>query len=222
MATKDAPRKQKIFLVDDHEIVRLGAGMVIQRQADLTVSGEAGSVSEALPLIRKSEPDLVVADISLKSSNGIELVKTLHAEFPKVGVLVMSMHDEMIWAEVALRAGARGYIMKESSIDCLLPAIRSILSGKIFVSPAVSNRMMESQIQKPRGADVPPMQRLSGRELQVLQLLGGLKSSREMAAELGISAKTVEYYKQSIKDKLQLKSAAELNRFAVEAARSMN
>jgi DNA-binding NarL/FixJ family response regulator len=216
MTNKDKTTKRRIFLVDDHDVVRLGAARVIEREADLMICGEARSVGEAMPLIRKVCPDLVVADISLKNSNGLEMVKTLHAEFPKLCLLVMSMHDELIWAEVALRAGARGYIMKESSIETLIPAIRTVLEGQIFVSPAVSRRLMEAHLHNPKTAAMAPIDRLSGRELQVLQLLGQSKSSREISGELNISVKTVEYYKQNLKDKLNLKSAGELTRFALE------
>jgi len=133
----------------------------------------------------------------------------------------MSMHDEIVWAEVALRAGAHGYIMKENSIAHLIPAVRTILSGKVYVSPAVTDRIITHQLSG-RTAPKPPLERLSDRERQVFTMLGQWKTSREIAAELSLSLKTVEYYKQNIKDKLQLKSAAELTQHAVEALRRLD
>jgi DNA-binding NarL/FixJ family response regulator len=219
-ATFSVPVKKRIFVVDDHDVVRFGAAQLISKQPDLQTCGEAASVPEALPLIRQLRPDLIVADISLKNSNGLELVKVVRAETPEMPLLVMSMHDELVWAEVALRAGAHGYIMKENSISQLVPAIRTVLSGKVYVSPAVTERIIAGQIAGPGSGLKPPLERLSDRELQVFTMLGQWKSSREIAAELSLSIKTVEYYKQNIKDKLQLKTAAELTQFAVEAAKS--
>jgi DNA-binding NarL/FixJ family response regulator len=206
--------KKRILIVDDHDVVRFGTAQLIAREADLECCGGAASVSEALPLIRELKPDLIVADISLKSSNGIEMLKVVRAEFPRMGLLVMSMHDELIWAEVALRAGAQGYIMKESSIETLIPAIRAILGGKMYLSAAATHRMIEGQLSG--GANKAPLARLSDRELQVLNMLGEWKNSREIAAELSLSIKTVEYYKQNIKEKLKLKSGVELTQFAVQ------
>ena len=210
--------KKRIFVVDDHDVVRFGAAQLISRQPDMESCGGAASVSEALPLIRQLQPDVIVADISLKNSNGLELIKVLRAESPGIPLLVMSMHDELVWAEVALRAGAKGYIMKESSIEQLVPAIRMILNGKIYLSAAVTHRMIQTHVSSTWNK--PPLERLTDRELQVLGMLGQWKNSREIAAELSLSIKTVEYYKQNIKDKLKLKSGAELTQFAVEVAKS--
>jgi DNA-binding NarL/FixJ family response regulator len=210
--------KKRIFVVDDHDVVRFGASELISKQPDLEVCGAAVSVQDALPLIRELKPDLVIADISLKGSNGLELIKILHAEKPTTPLLVMSMHDELIWAEVVLRAGAQGYLMKESSIEYLIPAIRTLLSGKIYLSPLATHRMIQGQITS--GSTKPPLARLSDRELQVLAMLGEWKNSREIAAQLNLSIKTVEYYKQNIKDKLNLKTGPELTQFAVEIAKT--
>jgi DNA-binding NarL/FixJ family response regulator len=212
--------KKRVFVVDDHDVVRFGATQLISKQPDLECCGGAASVTEALPLIRRLNPDLIVADISLKNSNGLELIKVVRAESPETPLLVMSMHDELVWAEVALRAGAHGYIMKESSIDQLIPAIRTVLSGKLYLSPAAAERMIQGQISSGTAASKPPLSRLSDRELQVLGMLGQWKNSREIAGELSLSIKTIEYYKQNIKEKLNLKTAAELTQFAVEAARN--
>jgi DNA-binding NarL/FixJ family response regulator len=213
-ATGSLPVKYRIFVVDDHAVVRFGAAQLIAKQADLAFCGGAGSVREALPLIRDLKPDLVLADISLKNSNGLELIKVIRAESPHLPVLVMSMHDELVWAELALRAGAQGYIMKESSIEQLIPALRTVLSGKIHLSPAAMTRIVEGQVSA-RSAR-PPLARLSDRELQVLGMLGEWKNSRVIAEELSLSVKTIEYYKQNIKDKLQLKTATELTQLAIE------
>ena len=203
--------------MDDHDVVRFGAAQLVSKQPDLESCGGASSVPEALPMIRELHPDVIVADISLKNSNGLELLKVVRAESPSTPILVMSMHDELIWAEVALRAGAKGYIMKESSIEHLIPAIRMILSGKIYLSPAATYHLIRGQVSP--NASKPPLERLSDRERQVLGMLGQWKTSREIAAELSLSIKTVEYYKQNIKEKLNLKGAAELTQFAVELAR---
>ena len=209
--------KKRVFFVDDHDVVRFGAAQLVSKQPDLESCGGASSVAEALPLIRELHPDVIVADISLKQSNGLELLKILRAETPETPILVMSMHDELVWAEVALRAGAKGYIMKENSIEHLVPALRATLSGRIYLSPAAASHMIQAQVS-PK-ASKPPLERLSDRELQVLGMLGQWKSSREIAAELSLSIKTVEYYKQNIKEKLNLKGAAELTQFAVEVAK---
>jgi DNA-binding NarL/FixJ family response regulator len=209
--------KKRVFFVDDHDVVRFGAAQLVNKQPDLESCGGAPSVPEALPMIRQLRPDVIVADISLKKSNGLELLKIMRAETPETPILVMSMHDELVWAEVALRAGAKGYIMKESSIEHLIPAIRTILTGKIYLSPAAAGHMIQAQVSP--NASKPPLERLSDRELQVLGMLGQWKTSREIAAELSLSIKTVEYYKQNIKDKLNLKGAAELTQFAVEMAK---
>jgi DNA-binding NarL/FixJ family response regulator len=214
--------KKRIFIVDDHDVVRFGATQLIAKQPDLECCGGAASVSEALPLIRRLNPDLIVADLSLKNSNGLELIKVIRAESPQTPLVVMSMHDELVWAEVALRAGAQGYIMKESSIDQLIPAIRTVLDGKLYLSPPAAERMIQGQITSGSTASKPPLSRLSDRELQVLNMVGQWKNSREIAAELSLSIKTIEYYKQNLKEKLSLKTGAELTQFAVEIAQNNN
>ncbi len=203
--------------MDDHDVVRFGAAQLVSKQPDLESCGGASSVPEALPLIRELKPDVIVADISLKNSNGLELLKVVRTESPGTPILVMSMHDELVWAEVALRAGAKGYIMKENSIEHLVPALRALLNGKIYLSPAAAAHMIQTQVSP--SAVRSPLERLSDRERQVLGMLGEWKNAREIAAELNLSTKTVEYYKQNIKEKLNLKSAAELTQFAVEIAR---
>jgi DNA-binding NarL/FixJ family response regulator len=204
--------KKRVFLVDDHDVVRFGISQLVNKQSDLAICGEAASVNEALDRVRALEPDLAVIDITLKGSNGLELVKTMRSECPKVALLVLSMHDESIWAEVALRAGAMGYLMKENSLDFLLPAIRKVLTGNIYLSEALSSKLL-SKLSSIGTAS--PIDLLSDRELQVLQMLSQWKNSRQIAAELNLSVKTVDYYKENIKDKLKLNSGAELIQFAL-------
>jgi DNA-binding NarL/FixJ family response regulator len=212
-------KKARILLVDDHDIVRFGMSQVINKQADLEVCAEAATVKEAINNVRKNQPDLVIADITLKSSNGIELVKTLHSEFPELPILVMSMHDENIWAEVALNAGAMGYLMKEDSINQLLPAIRKVLSGKIYLSSEISERFLETQFRGRQTSAGSPFDRLSERERQVFQMIGQWKTTRQIADELSLSVKTVEYYRDNLKTKLGLRSGTELVQAAVDATR---
>jgi DNA-binding NarL/FixJ family response regulator len=161
-------------------------------------------------------------DITLKESNGIELVKTIHAELPDLPILVMSMHDEAIWAEMALAAGAKGYLMKENSMSQLLPAIRKILNGKIYLSEQMAERFLENQFRGRQAQNISPLERLSERERQVFQMIGQWKTTRQIANELNLSVKTVEYYRENLKEKLGLKSGNELAQLAVDSAKGMN
>lgn len=209
----------RILLVDDHDIVRFGMSQVIRKQSDLEVCGEAGTAKEALTLVRSCKADLVIIDITLKESNGLELVKTIHSEFSDLPILVMSMHDEKIWAEMAISAGAKGYLMKENSIGQLLPAIRKILNGKIYLSEEMSERFLENQFRGRQQQNTSPMERLSERERQVFQMIGQWKTTRQIASELSLSIKTVEYYRENLKEKLGLENGKQLTQLAVDSAK---
>jgi DNA-binding NarL/FixJ family response regulator len=207
-------KRARILLADDHAVVRFGIAQLINREKDLVVCGEEEDASKALNAIARLKPDLVIADISLKDSSGLELMRNIQAQHPKIPVLVMSAHDESIYAEIAFRAGAQGYLMKEEAIEKTLTAIRRVLSGSIYVSEALGAKMLEHQIRGQTDATVSPMKTLSDRELEVLQLIGQWKGTRQIAEELHLSIKTIEYYREQIKEKLSLKNASELTQYA--------
>jgi DNA-binding NarL/FixJ family response regulator len=215
--TKPAQPKDnrtRILLVDDHAVVRFGIAQIISREHDLVVCGEEENASNALRAITSANPDLVIADISLKDSSGLELMRNIKAQYPKLPVLVVSAHDESIYAEIAFRAGALGYLMKEEALDKIITAIRRVLGGNIYVSDRMAARMLEQQVRGRTSVQESPVKGLSDRELEVFQLLGQWKKTSEIAAELHLSIKTIEYYREQIKRKLNLKSGAELTQYA--------
>lgn len=207
-------KRAGILLVDDHAVVRFGISQLINRQADMMICGEEEDASKALSSIAILKPDLVIADISLKDSSGLELMRNIQAQYPGLPVLVMSVHDESIYAEIAFRAGAAGYLMKEEALEKILTAVRRVLSGDIYVSEALGAKMLQQQVRGHTDTNVPPVKSLSDRELEVLQLIGQWKGTRQIATELHLSVKTIEYYREQIKKKLNLKNAAELTQFA--------
>lgn len=213
---KPAPpkAKAKILLVDDHAVVRFGIGQLINRQDDIEVCGEEEDAGRAMLAIEKLKPDLVVADISLKDSSGLELMRNVKAQHPKTPILVISVHDEAIYAEIAFRAGALGYLMKGEAVDKVLAAIRSVLQGKIYVSESLAAKMLQKQIRGQTEGVASPVETLSDRELEVFQMIGRWKGTRQIADELHLSVKTIEYYREQIKKKLNLTSATELTQAA--------
>lgn len=208
-------KKAKIMIVDDHPIMRHGLAQLINAQSELEVCFLAGSVAEALTAISASPPDLALVDISLPDRNGLELLKDITVLYPDVKVLIVSMHDEALYAERALRAGARGYIMKEEAADKLIAAARTILAGRIYVSGEMSTRIMEMFSGSKSGDQASPLGRLSDRELEVFEEIGRGKPTREVAEMLGISARTVDAHRAHLKKKLGLKDGSELVRYAV-------
>jgi len=208
--------KARILLVEDHAMVRFGLTQLINQQVDLLVCGEAESVGEALDRVEAQKPDLIIVDITLKDSNGLELIKTLAAQFPKLPVLVVSMHDESLNAEQALHAGAKGYIMKEEAIEKVLIAIRRILDGKIYLSDNITVKLLRKQLSGQKEVNASPVELLSHRELQVFQLIGQWRQTHEIADQLHLSVKTVEYYHHRIKEKLDVRNATELRRYATD------
>ena len=205
-----------IFLVEDHPIARHGLAQLINGQPDLVVCGEASGAQEALQTIRAARADLAILDITLKDGNGLELTRTIKSMVPRLRVLVMSVHDEALNAELALHAGADGYIMKEEAIEKILAAIRKILSGKLYVSDTITVEMLQQHAERGRKARATSFDQLSDRELQVFQMIGGWSETQEIAGQLHISVKTVEYYYYRIKQKLHLKNATELRQYATE------
>ena len=212
---------RQIFLVDDHPMMREGLSQLISQEKDLAVCGEAEDVAAALQQIEKLKPDLVLADVSLRTSNGLDLIKDLKLRAPSVAVLVISMHDESLYAERVLRAGARGYIMKQEGGSRLMQAIRQVLEGGTYVSEKISARILDWFSGRP-SHDASPVGKLSDRELQVFQLLGEGLSTKQVAAQLHVSPKTVEVHRVNIKQKLGLGTAPELIRAAVRWVESQN
>jgi DNA-binding NarL/FixJ family response regulator len=207
--------RYQILVVDDHPIVRQGLRRLIDQQRDLAICGEAESFHEAEAAMRKLKPDLVIIDISLKQGDGIDLVKTARAKDPNLPVLVLSMHDEVIYAERVLAAGANGYIMKQADADELLRAIRRVLEGGIYVSEAIGSTMIRRLAAGGRNVASNPIERLSTRELQILQLIGSGLSTRQTAEALELSMKTIETHRERIKRKLHLVSGSQLVQYAV-------
>jgi DNA-binding NarL/FixJ family response regulator len=207
--------KCKVFLVDDHPIVRQGLALFIEREPDLMVCGEAEDATSALQAIRDAAPDFVILDISLNGPDGLELLKTLRVRYPNLPALVLSMHDESVYAERALRAGANGYIMKQEAADKVITAIRHILGGDVYLSDRLTKQMLQQFVN---GSISPrdPLAKLSDRELEVFRLIGAGHGTRQIADELHVSAKTVESYQAHIKEKLALRNARELVQYAVE------
>jgi DNA-binding NarL/FixJ family response regulator len=213
-----APRvetRRRVLLVDDHPFMRAGLAQLIERQPDLTVCGEAGNPAEAFRAMVETKPNLVLADLTMPGRSGLEFVKDLHAIEPGVLMLVVSMHDEIVYAERALRAGARGYIMKEAGGEALLAAIRQVLRGEIYVSPRMAARILDGfSSRKPRGSS-SPIEKLSDREFEVFQLIGQGKNTRVIADQLHLSSKTVDVHRSHIKEKMALTDATALIRHAV-------
>lgn len=206
--------RSRILLVDDHAVVRYGIAQLINRQSDLMVCGEEEDASRAMSAISALKPDLVIADISLKDSSGLELMRNIKAQYNGLPILVVSVHDESIYAEIAFRAGALGYLMKEEALEKILTAIRRVLSGAIYVSDNLAAKMLQQQVRGQTDIHESPVKGLSDRELEVFQLIGAWKKTREIADELHLSIKTIEYYREQIKRKLNLKNAAELTQYA--------
>jgi DNA-binding NarL/FixJ family response regulator len=207
--------KCKVFLVDDHPIVRQGLALFIEREPDLMVCGEAEDATSALQAIREAAPDFVILDISLNGPDGLELLKTLRVRYPNLPALILSMHDESVYAERALRAGANGYIMKQEAADKVITAIRHILGGDVYLSDRLTKQMLQQFVN---GSISPrdPLAKLSDRELEVFRLIGAGHGTRQIADELHVSTKTVESYQAHIKEKLALRNARELVQHAVE------
>ena len=215
-AAQSGRTKHRVFVVDDHPIVRQGLALLIDQEPDLEVCGEAEEAETALAAIAASRPDVLLLDISLPGPDGIDLLKTIRATDPALPVLVLSMHDESMYAERALRAGANGYIMKQEATENVLVALRRILRGEMYVSDRMASTMLR---QIASGAGKPgqaTISRLSDRELEVFRLIGEGHATRQIAEELHLSVKTVESYQAHIKEKLALQSARDLVQRAIE------
>jgi DNA-binding NarL/FixJ family response regulator len=209
-------RKTRILIVDDHPIMRAGLAQLIGQEDDLTVCGEAEDPARALAAIEKFPPDLAVVDISLKEGSGIELIKDIRVRWPKLPVLVLTMHDESFYAERVLRAGARGYVTKAEASTKVVEGIRQVLAGGVYVSDKIASKMLCRLVGGGPDLDAWPIDRLSDRELEVFELIGQGLQTREIAQRLHLSVKTIEAHREHIKKKLDLDSASELLRYAVQ------
>jgi len=208
-------RKSRIFLIDDHPLVREGLINLINSQRDLVVCGEAEDSAGAMTGIAKTRPDVALVDISLKNESGLELVKNLESQFPLVALIVLSMHDEALYAERALRAGARGYVMKRESSKSVLASIRRVLEGGVYVSQRVVNSMARRLSSSSKETETSPVERLSDRELEIFRLLGQGRTTGQMAEDLHLSLKTVQAYCARAKEKFGVSSLGELIRAAI-------
>lgn len=211
-----APRKSRILVVDDHPIVRQGLALLINQEADLVVCGEAEEASSAMHVLSSARPDVLIVDISLNGPDGLDLLKNIRNVYPALPVLILSMHDESIYAERALRAGANGYIMKQEATEKVLVALRRILGGEIYVSDRIANKMLKHYITGSGTLRNSSIADLSDRELEVFRLIGEGHGTRQIAEELHLSVKTVESYQAHIKEKLSLRSARELMQHAIQ------
>lgn len=208
--------KHRVLLIDDHPILRQGLAQLINQEADLMVCGEAEEAPKAFDAIATLQPDVAVVDISLKGGNGLELIKNVKARFPNLPLLVLSMHDESLYAERALRAGGLGYIMKEEAIGNLLNAIRRVLNGEVYLSDKMKVRLLNQLVNGRVKPGTSAIDQLSDRELEVFRLIGEGRGTRQIAEELHLSVRTVEAYREYIKDKLNLKNATELVQHAFQ------
>ncbi len=217
MSQSTRPLPRRLLLVDDHPLLRRGLVQLFSLETDLAVEGQAGSKAEALELLRAQEFDLVIADMSLGGVSGLDLLRDIRVHWPGLPVLILSMHDETLYAERVLRAGARGYVCKQASAENLLTAIRRVLAGQVYVSEEISARLLGKLVHGDADGEGRRsiIDLLSNRELEVFQFIGQGRGTRDIAAEMHVSVKTVETHRAHIKEKLKLKSAPELMRFAV-------
>jgi DNA-binding NarL/FixJ family response regulator len=220
MATKpqfaSQTKKSRVLLVDDHPIVRQGLALLIDREPDLAVCGEAEGAHSAFHAITTLRPDIVVLDISLSGPDGLDVLKEIRSKTASLPVLILSMHDESIYADRAMRAGANGYIMKQEATEKVLVAIRRILQGEVYLSDRLTNTMLQQYVRGAAPTEKSPLVNLTDRELEVFRLIGEGHGTRQIADELHLSVKTIESYQAHIKEKLALRNARELVQHAIE------
>jgi len=212
----DPPDAKRIVIVDDHPLFRKGLEELIHSDAHFAVCGEAGNAPEAMDVIRKLKPDMAIVDLSLPGANGIELIKNIRAEFARLPILVLSMHDESLYALRSLRAGAEGYVMKHEAMANVVQAIREVFNGRPYLSPAMAAQVITKFAHRQAEGETDAVERLSDRELEILELIGKGNEVRQIAKLLHLSPKTVETHRAHIKDKLDLKNSREVARFALQ------
>ncbi|MEJ2649670.1 MAG: response regulator transcription factor [Sedimentisphaerales bacterium] len=219
---KTNENKTQVLIVDDHPVVRDGLTTIINHERDLNVCGEADDAHEALKAVTELKTDVVVVEISLKSSDGIELTKSIKAVHPKLSVIVLSVHDESVYAERALLAGAKAYLMKDAVSENIVKAIRTVLSGEIYVSNTISKKFLHKIAGDKAGTTKTPIENLSDREFEVFRLIGEGYKASHIAKQLHLSTKTIETYRSRIKEKLNLPNAAELLQYSIKWAKSQD
>ena len=205
-----------ILIVDDHPLVREGLITLISNQRDFSLSGEASGIAEARELVRQTRPNVVIVDLTLKDGNGITLIKELKEQYEGVKVLALSMHDETVFAERALQAGASGYVSKHEASRTIVQAIRTVLQDKLYLSERMMNRVLSRAIGSKKQPLRSPVERLSNREIEIFEMIGRGLTSRQIAQQLDLSQRTVDTHRENIKEKLELKNAVELTRHAVQ------
>ena len=212
----ESENKTRILIVDDHPIVRQGLSELINHENDLVVCGQAEDSHETIKAIRELNPNMAIIDITLKETSGLELIKDIHTQYPDLPVLALSMHDENLYAERSLRAGAMGYIMKQEATENVIEAIRRILGGEIYVSERMAGKMLRKIVAGQIETSSSQVDSLSDRELEVFSLIGRGHGTRQISERLHLSVKTIETYRAHIKDKLNLADAAELLQYAIQ------
>jgi DNA-binding NarL/FixJ family response regulator len=215
---RDSPNPKRIVIVDDHPLFRHGLSQLINSNSDYLVCGEASGTPEGLSVIRKLKPDLVIVDLGLQGPNGIELTKSLRTEFPKLPVLILSMHDEPTYAVRSLRAGANGYVTKQEALGSVLSALREVIGGRMYLSPAMASKVISDVVTTKAVPGGSPIDQLTDRELEILERIGKGEEVKSIAKALNLSPKTVETHRAHIKEKLKLRNARQVARFAVQWA----
>ena len=210
------PHAVQILVVDDHPLFRHGLVQLLNSDEGFVVCGESGSAPDALSLIRELKPHLVIADVGLKGPSGLELTKSIRAEFPKMPVLILSMHDEPTYAVRALRAGANGYVTKQDALGSVLLAVREVIDGRVYLSPSMASEVISNVVLTKREPGANPTDGLSDRELEILERIGKGEEVKEIARALHLSPKTVETHRAHIKEKLHLTNARQVARYAVQ------
>jgi DNA-binding NarL/FixJ family response regulator len=219
-STQTSSPKAKVLLIDDHPIMREGMAIRINHEADMAVCAEVGTAHEALAVIAQVKPDIAIVDISLGESHGLELIKDIKIQYPKLAMLVFSMHDESLYAERVLRAGARGYVMKQTPPQAVLGAIRQVLAGEIYLSAEMTRKMVDSMARtEPAKKAVTPVERLSDREYEVFELFGRGYTTKEIAQRLRVSHKTIASHRENIRNKLGFPNSAAMLRQAMQCVR---
>ena len=213
---RKAATRKRVLIVDDHPVLRRGVVEMLAQEPDLTVCGEASDVHEALQAVEELKPDLVLVDITLKNSNGLELLKDLRTRWPNLPALVLSMHDETLYAERALRAGARGYVAKGEPPARVMQAVRQVLNGEVYVSERLASKLLYRLVNGQPGSGRFSVEALSDREFEVFRFIGEGRSTRDIAERLHLSVKTIESHRENIKRKLKLKNASELLQHAIQ------
>lgn len=214
--------KTKILIVDDHPVVREGLASILDHEQDFQVCGQAEDVTGALEAIAGVKPDIAIVDISLKQSDGIELTKTLKARYPDIAVIILSVHDESVYAERVLLAGAKAYLMKDAVCEHIVKAIRKVLRGEIYVSDVVSDKFLHTIAGDKAGAAKTAIDSLSDREFETFRLIGQGYKASQIAVRLHLSVKTIETYRTRIKEKLRLENAAQLLQYSIAWSKNQN